>query len=181
MPDVADSETSAGTTGTPVGVDAGADGAGGASIPTVRLAPGPPLLLDDDAYAAMVAHAIAGYPLEACGLLGGRPGSQRIEAFSPARNADESARTYSIGPSGFADAEAEFAPRGLEIVGVMHSHTHTDAYPSPTDIDRADNPFLEGWKYVIVSLRDEVPVLRSYLLDGREVVEEVVELWAPDR
>lgn len=145
--------------------------------PPVRLAEGPPVQLAEDAYAAMVAHAIAGHPLEACGLLGGEPGSQRIDAFSPAHNQDRSARTYSIGPAGFADAEALFEPRGLQIVGVMHSHTHTDAYPSPTDIDRADNPFLEGWKYVIVSLRDEVPVLRSYLLDGRQVVEEVVELW----
>jgi len=147
------------------------------AAPAVRPADGPPVELDADAYAAMVAHAISGYPLEACGLLGGVVGSQRIEAFCPAHNADESAKTYSIGPGGFADAEAMFAPRGLEIVGVMHSHTHTDAYPSPTDIDKADNPLLVGWKYVIVSLRDEVPVLRSYLLDGREVVEEVVELF----
>jgi proteasome lid subunit RPN8/RPN11 len=146
-------------------------------VPKVRLAEGPPVELADDAYRAMVAHAITGYPLEACGLLGGVPGSGRIDAFSPAHNIDASAKTYAVGPSGFADAEAVFGPRGLEIVGVMHSHTHTDAYPSPTDIDRADNPFLEGWKYVIVSLRDEVPVLRSYLLDGREVVEEVVELF----
>lgn len=146
--------------------------------PAVRLAEGPPVRLDADAYAAMVAHAITGYPLEACGLLGGVAGSQRIDAFCPAHNTDESAKTYSIGPNGFVDAEAMFAPRGLEIVGVMHSHTHTDAYPSPTDIDKADNPLLEGWKYVIVSLRDELPVLRSYLLDGREVVEEVVELFS---
>ncbi|MBS1848748.1 MAG: M67 family metallopeptidase [Actinobacteria bacterium] len=144
--------------------------------PPVRLAGGAPVVLARAVYETMLATAIGGYPLEACGLLGGVPGSQRIEAFCPARNTDDSARTYAIGPAGFADAEAAFGPRGFEIIGVMHSHTHTDAYPSPTDIDRADNPFLEGWKYVIVSLRDELPVLRSYLLDGREVVEEIVEL-----
>lgn len=124
----------------------------------------------------MVAHALAGYPLEACGLLGGVPGGQRIAAFCPARNVDESAITYSLGPDAFADAEALFGPLGLEIVGVMHSHTHTDAYPSPTDIAKADNPFLEGWKYLIVSLRDLFPSVRSYLLDGGDVVEEDVEL-----
>lgn len=145
-------------------------------IPPVRLADTPPLLLDPDAYDAMVAHAIDGYPLEACGLLGGPFEGGRIDAFVPTDNLDESARTYSIGPAGFAAADAAFAERGLTIVGVMHSHTHTDAYPSPTDIDKADNPLLQGWKYVIVSLRDEVPVLRSYLLDDREVVEEVVRL-----
>lgn len=157
--------------------EASADGAIDDPIPKVRLAEGPPVGLAPDAYRSMIAHAITGYPLEACGLLGGVSGSGRIDAFTSAHNTDESAKTYAIGPAGFADAEAVFAPRGLDVIGVMHSHTHTDAYPSPTDIDRADNPFLEGWKYVIVSLRDEVPVLRSYLLDGREVVEEIVEIF----
>ena len=46
----------------------------------------------------------------------------------------------------------------------MHSHTHTDAYPSPTDIAQAPDP---DWHYVIVSLRDDVPMLRSYrIIDG---------------
>lgn len=145
-------------------------------IPPVRLADTAPLLLDAAAYDAMIAHAIDGYPLEACGLLGGPPEGGRIDAFVPTENLDRSARTYAIGPAGFAAADEVFTERGLQIVGVMHSHTHTDAYPSPTDIDKADNPFLAGWKYLIVSLRDEVPVLRSYLLDDREIVEEVVRL-----
>lgn len=147
-------------------------------IPPVRVADRP-LLLDRDVWTAMLATAIDGYPLEACGLLGGIPGAGRIDGFCRVENADASAKTYAIGPAGFAAAEAAFAPRGLEIIGVMHSHTHTDAYPSPTDIDRADNPLLEGWKYIIVSLRDEAPVLRCYVLDGREVVEEIVELVNP--
>lgn len=142
----------------------------------MRLADNPPVLLDPDTQVAMIAHAIREYPLEACGLLGGPADGSRIEAFVPTRNLDESAKTYSIGPDGFAAADEAFTERGLQIIGVMHSHTHTDAYPSPTDIDKADNPLLTGWKYVIVSLRDEVPVLRSYLLDDREVVEEVVRL-----
>ena len=145
-------------------------------LPPVRLADGPPLVLGTGVYQEMLAAALDGYPLEACGLLGGEPGSQRIDAFVVAHNVDASAKTYSLGPSAFSDAEAVFAPLGLDVVGVMHSHTHTDAYPSPTDVDRADNPFLVGWKYVIVSLRDTLPTLRSYLLDGREIVEEVVEV-----
>lgn len=146
------------------------------SLPPVRLAEGPPVVLGPGVHEAMLAAALDGYPLEACGLLGGVLGSQRIEAFVVAHNVDASAKTYSLGPTAFADAEAVFGPAGLDIVGVMHSHTHTDAYPSPTDVDRADNPFLEGWKYVIVSLRDTLPSLRCYLLDGREIVEEVVEV-----
>ena len=48
------------------------------------------------------------------------------------------------------DAEAH----GDEIVGVWHSHTHTDAYPSPTDVRQAVDP---AWLYVIVCLRHGEP------------------------
>ena len=147
-----------------------------APVLPVTLSSGPPLRLDHDAYLEMLAAAYDGYPLEACGLLGGKVGSNLIEAFVSVDNVDASARTYAIGPAGFEAADDAFSPRGLDVVGVMHSHTHTDAYPSTTDIDRADNPFLDGWKYIIVSLRDTAPVLRSYVLDGRHIVEEVVEL-----
>ncbi len=128
----------------------------------------------------MLAHAIDGLPEEACGLMGGHPGEDRVEAFVPTRNADASAKTYSIGPDGFLAADRTLDPLGLDVVGVMHSHTHTDPYPSPTDVARADNPLLIGWHYVIVSLRDTQPMLRSWLLDGGTIIEvpvEIVERW----
>ena len=140
----------------------------------VTLSTGAPLRISRACHLDMVAAAYDGYPLEACGLLGGVTGSQFVEAFVSVTNLDASARTYSIGPDGFAAADAAFGSEGLDVVGVMHSHTHTDAFPSETDIDRADNPFLEGWKYLIVSLRDTSPMTRAYLLDDRKVVEEVV-------
>lgn len=128
------------------------------------------------AHVEMLGHAIVGLPDEACGLMGGRVGSDHVEAFVPTRNVDASAKTYSIGPDGFAAAESAFEPRGLDVIGVMHSHTHTDPYPSPTDVAAADNPFLIGWQYVIVSLRDSEPMLRSWLLDEGTIVEVPVEI-----
>lgn len=141
------------------------------------------LRLDPDARDLIVAHALGGYPDEACGLLGGDATTDvdddglpvaTVRAFVPTRNADASSRTYSIGPDGFMAAERVFDPNGWWTVGVAHSHTHSEAWPSPTDVDKADNPLLEGWHYVIVSLRDATPVLRSFLLDGREIREEQV-------
>ena len=134
------------------------------------------LRITGSARAAMIGHAYDGLPDEACGLMGGRFDRGTVEAFVPARNADASSRTYSIGPDGFAAAEATFDPQGLDVVGVMHSHTHTDAYPSPTDVDKGDNPLLEGWHFVIVSLRADAPVLRSYQFVDRTIREEVVEV-----
>jgi proteasome lid subunit RPN8/RPN11 len=69
-------------------------------------------------------------------------------------------------PEGLARRAAE--ARGDEIVGVWHSHTHTDAYPSPTDVRQAADP---AWVYVIVSLRDEAPVLRAYRIRDGEIAE----------
>ncbi len=65
---------------------------------------------------------------------------------------------------------------GDEIVGVWHSHTHTDAYPSPTDVRQAVDPM---WVYVIVSLRDEVPMLRAYRIRDGEIAECQVRAIGP--
>lgn len=130
------------------------------------------------AHLALVRHAIVGLPHEACGLLGGRWGSDHAEVFVPTRNADESAKTYSIGPDGFLAADRLLGPLGLDVIGVVHSHTHTDPYPSPTDVAQADNPLTDGWHYLIVSLRDSEPMVRSWLLDGGTIEEVPVAIVA---
>ncbi|MET0729255.1 MAG: M67 family metallopeptidase [Acidimicrobiales bacterium] len=121
----------------------------------------------------MVAAAYDGLPDEACGLLAGPPGRDRCTAFYPCRNAAESSRVYTIDPSDHLKADRDADAKGLEIIGVMHSHTHTDAYPSPTDVAQAPDP---GWHYVIVSLRAEEPTLRSYRIADETVAEEVVSV-----
>ena len=122
---------------------------------------------------AMVGHAYDGLPDEACGLFAGVPGTSRVSAFYPCRNAAESSRIYSIDGKDFMRADREAEAQGLELLGVMHSHTHTDAYPSPTDLAQAPDP---GWHYVIVSLRQEAPVLRSYRIVEERSTEEPVSI-----
>ena len=58
----------------------------------------------------------------------------------------------------------------------MHSHTHSEPYPSPTDVAQAPDP---GWHYVIVSLKRDAPELRSYRIVDGEISEEPVELADP--
>ena len=132
---------------------------------------GPGLELARSHWLELLGHAWAGAPDEACGLLVGR--GRRVETFVPCRNADRSSRTFSIGPDGWRAAdEAVDAGEGLSVIGVVHSHTHTEAYPSPTDVARAANPLLAGWHWVLVSLRPPAPVLRSYLIEDGVVAEE---------
>ncbi|HLI16574.1 MAG TPA: M67 family metallopeptidase [Acidimicrobiales bacterium] len=136
--------------------------------------PGPPRLhLERAVLEAMVAHCLSAYPEEGCGLLVGVASTGEVRRCYPTRNAAQSARLYSVDGRDHLRADREASAEGLEIVGVFHSHTHTDAYPSPTDVAQAPDP---AWHYVVVSLRDEVPSVRSYRIDGGRVVEEAVEL-----
>ena len=131
------------------------------------------LQLTRTTWAQMVAHAYDGLPDEACGLLAGPPGADRCTVFYPCRNAAESAKVYTIDPRDHLRADRDAEQRGLELIGVMHSHTHTDAYPSPTDLAQAPDP---AWHYVIVSLRSEAPTLRSYRIVDEQGTEEGVSV-----
>jgi proteasome lid subunit RPN8/RPN11 len=129
------------------------------------------LRLASRAYAEMVAHCYDGLPLEACGLLAGI-GDDATVCF-PTVNVAESARVYTVDPKGLLRADRDAEARGLGLIGVFHSHTHTAAYPSPTDVAQAPDP---GWRYVIVSLADGPPVVRSYRIVAGNISEEPVVL-----
>jgi len=126
-------------------------------------------------YSEIVGHCLGGLPEEACGLLGGDRSSGSVVRCYPARNAAASAKLYEVDGRDYLRADRDAEGSGLEIIGVFHSHTHTDAYPSPTDVARASDPASDpGWHYVIVSLRDTHPTLRSYRIHGDHVDEEPV-------
>jgi proteasome lid subunit RPN8/RPN11 len=132
------------------------------------------LRLPADVVQQLVGHAYDGLPDEACGLIAAAPGTADVEVFYPCRNVAGSSRVYTIDPKDHLRADRDAEDRGLEIVGVVHSHTHTDAYPSPTDVAQAPDP---AWHYVIVSLRDLAPMVRSYrIVDGTIQEEPVVEV-----
>jgi proteasome lid subunit RPN8/RPN11 len=130
------------------------------------------LRLGLDAYKTMIGHCLDGLPLEACGLLGGHADSGRAAVSYPAHNDAASAKVYTLNPKDMLRADRDAESRGMEILGVYHSHTHTDPYPSPTDVTNAPDP---GWHYIIVSLRDTAPMVRSYrIVDGTIAEEPVV-------
>lgn len=122
-----------------------------------------------DLYEQMVAHCLAGLPDEACGLLGGVVETGDVTTCYPTRNAAASAKVYTVDPRDHLRADRDAEAAGNAIIGVFHSHTHTDAYPSPTDVAQAPDP---TWHYVLVSLRDTHPVVRSYRIEGSSVAEE---------
>ncbi len=91
------------------------------------------LTLPRSVHDRMVAHCLVGLPEEACGLLGGDLETGEAVTCYPTRNVAASAKLYTVDPREhlLADRDAEAA--GNAIIGVFHSHTHTEAYPSATD------------------------------------------------
>jgi proteasome lid subunit RPN8/RPN11 len=126
-------------------------------------------------HAEMVGHAVTGLPDEACGLFAGRFGGDRVERFFPMRNAAASSQVYELDGQELMDVEREADAAGIALLGVMHSHTHTTNYPSPTDVEDAArfDPF-GTWRFVIVSLKHPDPSLRCYRIVDGEVTEERV-------
>lgn len=119
---------------------------------------------------AIVATCIRALPNEGCGLLLGLPDGTVTEVLASANVAD-SAKVYEIDSRVLLRASRRSEENGQVIVGVFHSHTHSEAYPSPTDIAQAPDP---SWHYVLVSLRDVPSVLRSFRIRGGAVEEEEV-------
>ena len=120
----------------------------------------------------MVSHALDGFPNESCGLLGGHPDG-RADLFVACENLAASSRTFEMGIDQVR-AERAIEDAGGEIIAVVHSHTHTDAYPSPTDVEKSQ--IVPGWRWVIVSLKHPEPVVRSYVIAEGVIDEEPVEL-----
>ena len=115
----------------------------------------------------IVAHARAGRPNEACGLIGGRDGV--ATSFHPVRNADESPYRYTVHPDDMLRVWAELEDADDELVSIYHSHTRSAPYPSRTDVELATWPEAA---YLIVSLRSDPAELAAFrIVEGR--IEEL--------
>lgn len=118
----------------------------------------------------MIAHCIACAPEEGCGLLVGDT-SGRVHSVHPAHNTAASAQLYTVDPTEHLRIDRRAEALGLAVIGVFHSHTHTDPWPSPTDVLQAPDP---AWHYVIIGLRHEAASTRSYRIEGGNISEEPV-------
>ncbi len=119
---------------------------------------------------AIVAHAREAAPAECCGVLIGA-GSTIVQAVRT-RNLSTNPNRFTVDPRAHIHARRDARARGLDVVGFYHSHPHSRAEPSPTDLADANYP---GYLYAIVSLRNEPAEVRIFRLEGpafREVSYE---------
>ena len=123
------------------------------------------LILSQEHFRQILAHARAEAPNEACGLLAGRDGY--VTHILPATNvADNPLVGYLMDPQDQLDHFQAIEEQGLDMLGIYHSHPVSPAYPSPTDLSMAYYPEAV---YAIVSLmQSDSPVLRAFrLVDNR--------------
>jgi proteasome lid subunit RPN8/RPN11 len=130
---------------------------------------------------AIVEHARAEYPNEACGLIvGDGPAADGglARRFEPTRNKAASPYRYEIAPDDLYRIMVAADDADEAIWGIVHSHTHTPAVPSPTDVGLA---FYPDALYLLVSLSaDEAdpvsgqPSVRAWRIGDGEVSEVVL-------
>lgn len=138
------------------------------------------LVIRADLVDAMVAHARADHPDEACGVIAGPEGSDRPERFIAMLNAERSPTFYRFDSGQQLKVWRAMDSADEVPVVIYHSHTATEAYPSRTDVFYANEP---GAHYVLVSTaacgNGEGPVsFRSFRITEGVITEEEVRVVA---
>ena len=105
----------------------------------------------------VIAHAREMAPAECCGLLIGN--ATEIVGAVRAANLAHNPSRFLIDPKDHIRARRDARARGLDVVGFYHSHPHSDARPSPTDLAEAS---YENHLYLIVGLTNDGADVRLY-------------------
>jgi [CysO sulfur-carrier protein]-S-L-cysteine hydrolase len=126
----------------------------------------------------IIAQARAEYPNEAAGLIiGDSPAAAGglARRYEATRNKAASPLRYEIDPDDLYRLTIATDDADEVFWGIVHSHTHTPAVPSPTDIGLA---FYPDALYLLISLSDDqtdpatgAPSLRAWRIVGGEVFE----------
>lgn len=125
----------------------------------------------------MVAHARAGLPNEACGLLAGTEeiGMRDIREVYLLRNIDQSNEHFSLDPREQLSAIKDMRAKGLKPLGNWHSHPETPSRPSEEDIRLAYDP---NAAYLILSLESKTaPNLNAFHIQNGDYTWEILALY----
>ena len=127
----------------------------------------------------MVAHALEDDPNECCGMLAGSGGiATKLYRMT---NTAASPYRYNMDPLELLTGERERDDNGWELLVIYHSHTHSPAYPSDTDVRMATWPdgksIWPGTYYILVSLEDhDNPDVRAYSITDGVITEEEIRV-----
>ena len=96
-------------------------------------------------------------------------------AFHKLKNIHEAPQNrYTIDPIELMKTEKICDDMDESIIGFMHSHTHTQAYPSETDVKNALTSGYLDQIYVIVSLVEKVrPIVKAFSINNHGETSEI--------
>src|SRR5579875_2827132 len=136
--------------------------------------------IESKPWQTMVLHAERTYPNECCGAMLGRSldGKKVVKDAVPLANAydgKQSAR-YELRPEDLLAAEKAARARGLDVIGIFHSHPDCDAYFSETDLKNS----CPWYSFVVLSIQNgRFAHANSFLPDADQTRAEKEELKWP--
>lgn len=139
-----------------------------------RVLAGGGIVIPDPVFRAMVAHARAEAPREACGVVSGGPvtGMAGFLAvgYHPVGNTAGDQNSFIMDPHHLGAVLRDIEARGLMAIGVFHTHPRGEPVPSVADAGSA----MSNWPHLvhlIMSLSDpRWRRLRAYRVDGAQAV-----------
>ncbi len=130
-----------------------------------------------DLHNAMLAHAVAEFPRECCGILAGvvREEIVIVSRHFPLANCAADPRTeYLSEPRGMLAADKAMRALDLDLVAIYHSHPISQPIPSRKDVERN---YSDDVMNLIISLQDGQPKMRAWWLINCAFVEGEWELF----
>lgn len=132
------------------------------------------LIIHSNLVEAMVSHAKAQHPVEACGVVAGSEESRVPQRFIPMQNMAQSETFFQFSSQEQLKVWDEMEKNGEEPVVIYHSHTNSYAYPSLEDIQYASE---SNAHYVIIATNPHFgEELRSFRIVNGRVTEERVQV-----
>jgi len=109
--------------------------------------------IEPEPWKTMVRHAETSYPNECCGAMLGRIEGEKklVTEAVPLENAyaGEQGARYELRPEDLLNADRAARSRGLDLIGIFHSHPDADAYFSETDLKNS----CPWYSFVILSIQ----------------------------
>lgn len=128
--------------------------------------------LSKENYIKLIDHSKKEFPIECCGLLGGKTDEDKIlikEVYS-LYNIDQSSEHFTIDPKDQFETIKEIRKKGYTLIGNYHSHPYTPSRPSEEDKNLA---FDYELVYAIISLEEKEPVLNFFKINPTKTIEKL--------
>lgn len=133
--------------------------------------------IESNPWQEMVKHARATYPNECCGAMLGEveDGRKRVAVAMPLDNVSAGSQQarYELRPEDLLKADREARSRGMDLVGIYHSHPDCGAYFSETDLKNS----CPWYSFVVLSIQNgEFDHANSWLPNAEQTAAEKEEL-----